>query len=201
MSKLRRFPYIVYIIYIICFPLLPILDVLYMNIGGALDGTVFEQIGKFFDELASLGIVKDVAIYLLIAILIFAGLIMSFVFLAKKNTPDDTELKKLAKLNLITQIINTIVVTILSVFSVLCLLTVFTFAISFVIWIVLACLAISGGIQTLPLFNYLRRTGRIGKGKQAVLSIMGGFFYTALVSAIIAYVIIKKEHKDSSKCD
>ncbi|MBO7425214.1 MAG: hypothetical protein J6U23_06010 [Clostridiales bacterium] len=198
--KMKKYPYIVYIIYIICLPLLPILDIVFMNIGSASEQEIANNVDigplrRFLGTLASLGIVKDVAIYILLGIFIFIGIIMSFIFLASKKVPDISKTRSLAKLNLATQIINTIVVSILSIFSVLFLLTIFTFAISFVLWIVLACLAITGGIQTLPLYNDLRRNGRITTFQQVLFTLMGGFFYLALIAAI-AGVFCARKSKD-----
>lgn len=197
---MKKYPYIVYIIYIICLPLLPILDIIFMNIGGPTEQEVANNIDigpvrRFLSTLASLGIVKDVAIYIILGVFVFIGIIMSFIFLGSKKIPDISKTRSLAKLNLATQIINTIVVSILSIFSGLCLFTVFTFALSFVIWIVLACLAITGGIQTLPLYNDLRRNGRIPTGQQVLFTIMGGFFYFALIAAI-AGVYYARKSKD-----
>lgn len=197
MNRMRRYPYIIYCIFVICLPLLPILDIVFMNIGSQTEEEYANNIDigpvrRFFGDLASLGIVKDVAIYVILGIFLFVGIVMSFIFLASKKIPDDTVTKKLLKLNLVTQIINTVCVSALSIFSVLCLLTIFTFAISFVIWIVLALLAISGGIQTLSLYNDLRKSGRISTTQQVILSIMGGFFYLALIAAIAAIIFVKR---------
>ena len=200
---MRKYPYIIYCIYIICLPLLPILDILFMRIGGPTQEELKANIKpgpvrSFIGELGSYGIAKDLIIYIILGILILIGIIMSIVFFARKKDPDEAETKKLVKLNLITQIINTVAVTGLSVFSVLCLLTIFTFAISFVLWIVLACLAITGGIQTLPLYKDLRSLGKISVGQQVAFSIMGGFFYTALIAAILAVFYVKSDREKTS---
>ena len=194
---MRKYPFIVYILYVIGMPILFSTDMLLINIADPSESELRNHVDigplrRALSRFAAYGVVKYVAVYVVLTVLLLIGVIISLVFL-KRHKIDDQMTKKLLKLNLATQIITSICVTGFSLLSVACLFTVFTFAASFVIWFALIFEAIVGGFLTLPLYNDLRREGKISWQLQAILSAMGGFFFLALIASIIAIVFDKKK--------
>ena len=196
---MRKYPFIVYILYVISLPLLPLSDMMLLRIAGPSEseirnGVDIGPLRRALEQFAKYGVVKWAIIYAVLAILVLIGVIMSLLFL-KRNKLDDQRTKKLLKLNLATQIITSVCVIGLSLLSVVFLFTIFTFAVSFVIWFALIFEAVMGGFITLPLYNDLRREGKISWRLQAILSAMGGFFFLALIASIVAIVFDKKAKK------